>query len=165
MKILAIDPGLYATAVVYSPAFSVTSGMRWHFLDVPTIGDGGLKRPDVRVLRDFIRRYLPDIGFVEFVGAMPRDGKMQLSRFMRATGYLEATVECCDVPMKRITPQRWKKFHGIPVGSDKEASRDLALKLIPEIAQWLTRKKDHGRAEAALLALFATHCMAPIPPL
>ena len=162
MRLIAIDPGLYATAVFYSPGSSFQSGLRWQFLDVPIVEGNGGKRPDVKVLRDWIMRHTPERAFVELVGGMPSDGRGSLSIFMRATGHIEATVDCCDVPMTRVTPQRWKKYHQIPTGSDKEASRKLALELIPEIAGWLTRKMDHGRAEAALIALYGAHCLAPI---
>lgn len=162
MRILAIDPGLFASAAFYNPGSSIKSGLRWQFLDVPLVEPEAGRRPDVRVLRDWIMRLHPDRAFIELVGGMPDDGKGQLSIFMRATGHLEACVDCCDVPMSRITPQRWKKFHEIPQGSDKEVSRQLALDMNPELKTWLTRKKDHGRAEAALLALYGAHCLAPI---
>ena len=95
---------------------------------------------------------------------MPKQGIGSTSVFMRCTGYVEATVLCCDVPMSLITPQRWKKFHNIPTGSDKEASRLLALDLLPELAEQFKLKKHHGRAESALIALYGAHCMAPIDP-
>jgi hypothetical protein len=39
--------------------------------------------------------------------------------------------------------------------ADKSGSVDRAIKLFPESEKYLTRKKDHGRAEAILLAWFA----------
>lgn len=164
MRIMAIDPGLNASAAFYNPGSSSKSGLRWQFIDVPLVDATQGRRPDVRALRDWMMRLHPDRAFMEFVGGMPHDGKASLGIFMRATGHLEACIDCCDVPMTRVTPQRWKKFHQIPTGSDKEISRQFALKLHPELAPWLTRKKDHGRAEAALLALYGAHCMAPISP-
>jgi crossover junction endodeoxyribonuclease RuvC len=46
-----------------------------------------------------------------------------------------------------------KKFHGLR-GGDKEGSRQRALQLFPAAHALLARKKDHGRAEASLIALF-----------
>lgn len=163
MRIIAIDPGLFASAAFYSPGSTIKSGMRWQFLDVPIVSEKD-RRPNVRVLRDWIMKLTPERAYVERVGGMPADGKMQLSIFMRAAGHLEACVDCCDVPMSRITPQVWKTFHKIPTGSGKEFSRQLAMQLCPELKSWLTRKGDHGRAEAALLALYGAHCLAPISP-
>jgi hypothetical protein len=46
-------------------------------------------------------------------------------------------------------------------GGDKEGSRQRALQLFPTAQALLTRKRDHGRADAALIALAAG---APIKP-
>ena len=73
MRVLAIDPGLHAAACMYQPTASLRSGMRWQFLEVPVIP--GRKRPDARVLRDWIMRHGPaDRAFVENVSGMPGDG-------------------------------------------------------------------------------------------
>jgi hypothetical protein len=40
-----------------------------------------------------------------------------------------------------------------PLGGDKETSRQRALQLFPTAHALLARKKDHGRAEAALIAM------------
>jgi crossover junction endodeoxyribonuclease RuvC len=67
-----------------------------------------------------------------------------------------------------IGPARWKNLAGIEGDDrrDKEASRSLAIKLFPDGAHELLRKKDDGRAEALLIALYggfqqATH--VPVP--
>ena len=159
MRLIAIDPGLYASAVFYCPEASIQSGMRWQFFDVPL--RTGEKRIDVKAFRDWIMRFSPDRAYVELVGPMPKQGIGSTSVFMRAAGAIEATVICCDVPYTPIAPQRWKRYHNLPAGSDKEASRQLALNLVPELAPMLARKKDHGRAEAALLALYGAYLMAP----
>jgi crossover junction endodeoxyribonuclease RuvC len=41
---------------------------------------------------------------------------------------------------------------GIPGGADKDASRLMAQQLFPTLVSELKRKKDHGRADAVLLA-------------
>ena len=163
MRVLAIDPGLHAVACMYQPQASLRSGLRWHFLDIPIIPDR--KRLDARALRDWIMRHGPaDRAFVEFVAGMAGDGIRSMNTFMRAAGYIEATVLCCDVPMSLVGPQRWQKFHGMMKSSTKEDSRQLALKLAPELADVLARKMDHNRAEAALIALYGAACLAPIGP-
>lgn len=50
-----------------------------------------------------------------------------------------------------LVPVAWKKKAGL-TGKDKEASRALALSLYPKAD--VTRKKDHDRAEALLMAHF-----------
>jgi hypothetical protein len=54
--------------------------------------------------------------------------------------------------MSIVEPSVWKKFHGLR-GKNKEQSRLRALQLFPPHAL-LARKKDHVRAEAALIGAF-----------
>jgi crossover junction endodeoxyribonuclease RuvC len=51
-----------------------------------------------------------------------------------------------------IEPSTWKKFHDLH-GGDKEPARQRALQLFPNAHAMFARKKDHGRAKAALIAL------------
>lgn len=161
MRILAIDPGLYATAVVYGPQFSADSGMRWNFLDVPVIGEGNTRRPDGKELRRFIQQFAPNVGIIELVGPMPQQGLASTAAFMRSVGILWGVTEACSVELHAIAPQRWKKHFNL-MKTAKEGSRQKALELIPEIAAQLTRKKDHGRAEAALMALYLESKVRPV---
>ena len=57
------------------------------------------------------------------------------------------------VPLTIVEPSAWKKFHSLR-GKDKEGARLRALMLFPTGAEVFARKKDHGRVEAALIALF-----------
>ena len=55
-----------------------------------------------------------------------------------------------------MTPGTWKKAMKVAGGREgKEQCRALALQLFPACAASFARKKDQGRAEAALLALYA----------
>jgi hypothetical protein len=59
----------------------------------------------------------------------------------------------CAVPLEIIEPTAWKRFWKLPP-KDKERSRQRALELFPSAHSLLARKLDHGRAEAALIALY-----------
>jgi crossover junction endodeoxyribonuclease RuvC len=83
---------------------------------------------------------------------MPKQGASSGFKYGRATGALEAVIACCELPLTIIEPTAWKKIHGLR-GGEKEASRQRALQLFPSAHTLLARKKDHGRAEAALIAL------------
>jgi hypothetical protein len=52
------------------------------------------------------------------------------------------------LPPTRVQPQIWKRALGL--GKDKEQARLRAMQLFPQAD--LRRKRDHGRAEAILLA-------------
>lgn len=86
---------------------------------------------------------------VESVHAMPKQGVSSTAKFMRAAGAIEATAELTGYPFVLVTPQKWKKFHGL-IGLPKGASLDLARVWFPTAS--LKRQKDHGRADALLMA-------------
>jgi len=91
--------------------------------------------------------------------ATPKQGASSGFKYGRATGSLETVIACCEIPMTIVEPSVWKKFPQLR-GSDKEASRQRALMLFPAACS-LTRKKDHGRAETALIALAGANHGAP----
>jgi crossover junction endodeoxyribonuclease RuvC len=70
---------------------------------------------------------------------------------MRAAGAIEATAALTRYPTMLVTPQAWKKYHGL-IGSEKAASLELARSMFPEAS--LKRQKDHGRADALLMAVW-----------
>jgi len=83
---------------------------------------------------------------------MPKQNVASTFKYARAVGSLETVVACSDIPYSIIEPAVWKKLHHLP-GKDKEAARQRALQLFPAAHALFARKKDHQRAEAALIAL------------
>lgn len=70
----------------------------------------------------------------------------------RGFGLLEATaVLTPHSKVIKIPPRRWQKWWGIKK-ADKELSRELAIRHFQGYAEQLTRKLDHNRAEALLIA-------------
>jgi Holliday junction resolvasome RuvABC endonuclease subunit len=146
--ILAIDPGLTgALAFIVLPDTS-----RVAVYDMPVVNG----EVNARELRDLIAKFKPDAAIIEQVGPMPRDGVRQAWRFSSA--YTTANVVCfmMGIPTSRVTPATWKKDMKVKGGhAGKEQCRALALRMFPECAASFSRKKDQGRAEAALLAFHA----------
>lgn len=90
-----------------------------------------------------------DVTFViESVHSMPGQGVASTFKFGRAVGAIEAVVALFREPWFIVSPQRWKA--DMKVTSDKSTSLNLARQLWTTAP--LTRKKDHGVAEALLLA-------------
>jgi crossover junction endodeoxyribonuclease RuvC len=121
--------------------------------EIPTITSGKSREVDASGLTAMLRgdAYFPTkaICCVEKVGSMPGQGVASTFNFGRAYGAILGVLGAFGIQRVDVTPQTWKKhFHLI--GTDKEASRGLAVKLFP--AAGLTRKKDHGLAEALLMA-------------
>ena len=63
-------------------------------------------------------------------------------------GALKAIIAILDYKHLIVPANRWKKWAGL-AKKDKNASREKALSLYPNAP--LSRKKDHGRAEALLI--------------
>lgn len=68
-------------------------------------------------------------------------------------GYL-GMLKALRIPYAEVHPMTWKKEFSL-LHQPKDASRERAIQLFPQVAGDLKRKRDHGRAEALLLAEFA----------
>jgi len=155
MKILGVDPGIRGGLAVVL----VNSGNGVRLLDainIPTVGTAAKERVDVIALRKWVLSHQPDHCLIERAQAMLKQGASSGFKYGRAVGALEAVVAGCEIPLTIIEPTAWKKFHGLR-GGDKETSRQRALQLFPAAHALLARKKDHGLAEAALIAMTPAH--------
>lgn len=134
-------------------------------VDIPTIDDDGAFRyVDARALMKLLRAYSPDHVFMEAVHAMPAIpskgggfrrtmGASSAMNFGDARGSIRSTILCFGRHPVPVQPQAWKRAFGLK-GPDKEQSRQRALVRMPQAASFLKRKKDHGRAEALLIAIY-----------
>ena len=148
---LGIDPGIHG-ALAYVTI--TTDGPRVvDAIDIPTIGTKAKERINVHAVQEWILQHGPFRAFVERGQAMPKQGASSGYKFGRAVGAIEATVALCNVPLEIVEPSVWKRALKLK-GKDKEGSRQRALELYPHAQHLLTRKKDHQRAEAMLIAYF-----------
>ena len=151
MKILGVDPGIHGgLAIVHRNG---TAPQLVDAIDIPLTGIGAKERVDVLALRAWIATHQPQHALIERAQAMPKQGASSGFKYGRATGAIEAVIACCRIPTTIIEPSAWKKFHGLR-GGEKESGRQRALQLFLAAHALLTRKKDHGRAEATLIALY-----------
>ena len=90
--------------------------------------------------------------YIERVHAMPGQGVSSMFSMGFGCGIIEAAVMCCGLPLTYVTPQKWKKDLQVP--ADKDGARLRASQLMPQYAHNWSLKKDHGIAEAALIALW-----------
>ena len=155
MKILGVDPGIRGGLAIVL----VNSGNGAQLIDaidIPTVGIAAKERVDAIALRQWVLSHRPDHCLIERAQAMPKQGASSGFKYGRAVGAIEAAIVSCEVPLTIIEPTAWKKFHVLR-GGDKESSRQRALQLFPAAHALLARKKDHGIAEAALLAMTPIH--------
>jgi hypothetical protein len=122
-------------------------------IDVPTVGTGPKERVAVHVLQEWLLRHGPLLAYLERAQAMPKQGASSGFKYGRAVGQIETTVALCNIATEIVEPSMWKKHFRLP-GKDKERARQLALDTWPASHRLFARKKDHGRAESALIALY-----------
>lgn len=147
MRILGVDPGLTGGIALLDMASLNAVAV----YDMPTAH----KTVNSAGLAALIRELRPDVAVVEEVGPQPKDGVVQAFSFGQS--YATARVACLmlDVPVHLVRPQAWKAFYRLRGGSEgKEMGRALALRKFPASAASFAFKRDHNRAEAALLALY-----------
>jgi crossover junction endodeoxyribonuclease RuvC len=151
-RYVGVDPGINGGLA----AVEITGGaapVLVECIDIPVIGTGAKERVDAAAIRKFIDRHQPICALIERAQALPKQGSSSGFKYGRAVGAIEAAIVLCSIPMEIIEPSAWKRYWHLP-GKDKEAARQKALQLFPDAHAALARKRDHGRAEAALIALY-----------
>jgi crossover junction endodeoxyribonuclease RuvC len=125
--------------------------------DMPVLRDGPAGRPSVNapLLAEIVAKSRASKAFVEGVGARPGEGAVGAFSFGRSRGCIEGVLGALSVPITFIAPASWKRTVGIPPGKGgaKDAARGEAIRRWPDKAALFACVKDHGRAEAALIAL------------
>ena len=148
---IGIDPGLYGAIAYYTP---VTGGLE--VFDTPifhvTVNGKRRRRLDKNALNKLLSSGTAMSAALEAVHSMPKQGVSSSFAFGEVFGATEQCLVCKDIPVLLVQPRKWKGFFGL--SSDKEASRLMAIQKFPAHKLLFARKKDDGRAESALLALY-----------
>ena len=158
--ICGIDPGVNGGI-----AFLNVDGNSLWSDDLPVVQKipGGKKWLDGAALGAMMQNFNPDACVLEQVSSRPCQGLSSTFRFGMAYGICVGVVEALQIPIWLITPGKWKIEVGLsaPPGYltksqqasyRKSAAIDLAKELFPAAVEDFARKRDHNRAEAALLA-------------
>jgi hypothetical protein len=158
MIILGCDPGLDGAIAVYR---KVSDGWTIQTHDMPTLKVKA--RSNRRVMDDYelarlvdviCRDGAPNVAVVEHVGPGQQKGTVASFQLGANFGVLRGVLAGAFIPIHMVQPGVWKRQIGIAAGADKDASRLAASRLLPTYSGQWSRVKDHGRAEAALLALY-----------
>lgn len=103
-------------------------------------------------LADKLRIMNPDLACVEMVHAMPGQGVTSMFNFGVSFGVTKGVILALGIPLTFARPSVWKRHFSI--SAEKEEARELALRTWPSRSELFARKKDAGRAEAALIAKY-----------
>lgn len=151
-RVLGVDPGAQG-------AFALLVADRPHdivFCDMPlvTFRRNSRTRNEISeaAITEIISRLKPDVAWIENVAARPGQGVTSMFRFGLGLGLVRGVLAGLYVPRFDVTPVEWKR--AFRLGPDKQEARALALSWFPRQADQLSRVKDEGRAEAALIAVF-----------
>lgn len=151
MIVAGIDPGKTGALVILFPDGSTTAHR------VPLMKLRGKERP---AWTDWLATWLlalemasPDLIVIEEVGARPGQGVTSMFNFGQSLGFVRAITASIGCRVETVTPAVWKGKLGL-LKSDKNASRETARRILPSVSSEITRVKDDGVAEAALLAYY-----------
>lgn len=153
MKIMAVDPGSTGAIAVLD-----TDDMSVIIIDMPTTkikrGPRTVNQVDAVALSNALRPHADaEFAAVERVASMRGQGVVSVFSFGRAAGVVEGVLAALGIPFSLIPPQTWTKSMRLFGG--KDGSRSRAQELFPDQAHLFSRKKDDGRADAALIACYA----------
>jgi crossover junction endodeoxyribonuclease RuvC len=157
MIVFGVDPGL--SGAVCALHYRGTAGPPTLFVvDMPVVEvvrNGKTKREvSAAQLADVFANFKATdadcVAYVERVGAMPGQGVSSVFSFGRSAGIVEGVLAALKIPVTIVTPQRWQKTMAVRDG--KDGARLRAAELWPGDAHVFARKKDDGRADAALIA-------------
>lgn len=153
MFYLGIDPGISGALAVLDDDAKIVD-----IYDTPTLevitGKSKKKRVNPQSIVAELRLFKdkPIMGIVEQVNAMPNQGVTSMFSFGRSLGVIEGVLAGCLIPYVYVSPVVWKRK--MQINASKDGSRELAMRTWPAHSTLFARKKDDGRAEAALLALY-----------
>jgi hypothetical protein len=145
-----IDPGLSGAIAFYFPV----APDRVAAEDMPVVAG----EVDCATLARRIVQMGPAVAIVERVGAMPGQGVSSTFKFGASYGAVRGVLAALQIQTHVVSPAVWKRYFRLD--SDKEKSRALALRTFSKTPQHFARKRDHNRAEAALLSLYGA-CLDP----
>lgn len=148
-RVLGIDPGIEGGwAILEDDGSLVSAGA------LPVAGAGAQRMVSAALFRTVIEQYRPARAIVELVSAMPKQGVSSSFKFGRSVGVVEGVIGGANIPIQWVSAAKWKR--AMNLSTDKEQSRQRAIQEWPHAAGLhFSRKKDHGPAEAALIALYS----------
>lgn len=154
MILIGIDLGLGGAVAVFD------DGEPFGLHDMPVLDVGAGKKTkreyNLAELSNLLKKHTDGekrvLAILEKVHAMPGQGVSSMFKFGFGAGAVEGVLAALQIPYEKVAPVRWKKVMMGDMGKDKDAARQRAIQLFPDMSQQMSRKKDHGRAEALLLA-------------
>tara|TARA_B100000683_G_scaffold225536_1_gene224146 strand:- start:3110 stop:3589 length:480 start_codon:yes stop_codon:yes gene_type:complete len=150
--VIGIDPGINGAIARYnsSETSAATQLIIW---DMPILEVNKKKTISPYLVANILKEAAAPV-YIEKVAAMPGQGVTSMFNFGKGFGVILGAAAGLGLQTTQVTPQTWMK--ALKCQRGKDANRERACELFPQYADMFTRKKDDGRADAALLAYYAT---------
>lgn len=150
MRVLGVDPGLTGAIGIIDS----TTGNAAVF-DAPTTETIKAGKRRTVYLPEIMLSLLLDLGPINFAviehqQPMGIEGVTSACSIGYGYGLWIMALASLGISREIVRPADWKRQ--MLLGRDKNDARCRAMELFPFLASSLSRKKDHGRAEALLLA-------------
>jgi crossover junction endodeoxyribonuclease RuvC len=152
MMILGVDPGLGGALAFLDPDrpdIVETVDIPVHML---VRGAKKKRELDIAGLIGILATRSIAHAFVEQVSSMPGQGVSGVFAFGKCYGAVLGVIAARSIPVSLVAPVKWKKAMG--VGKSKDGCRARASQLLPRCADQWKLRRDDGRSEAALLAVY-----------
>jgi len=148
--VLGIDPGLTGAFAIFSEWSNSVK-----VLDMPLKKNGKKKIVDGVAIAKALRPYVGQLKYavIEDVHSMPADGAVSAFSFGFGTGVVTGVLQALGIKIIKVKPAVWKA--GMGLSRVKNDSLVMARELFPDHKDFFKFKKHDGRAEAALMAVFA----------
>jgi crossover junction endodeoxyribonuclease RuvC len=146
--ILGIDPGASGALVLLN-----VDGTPIEWMRMPTMIVGRSTRVNAAALARFLDDYHIKTAYLENVHSMPKQGVASSFNFGHACGVIEGVLGALVIPVRLVTPQKWKRAAGL-IGADKDASRVKAIQVWPFWSELDKIGEGQAYADAALIARF-----------
>ncbi|XP_030458526.1 Holliday junction resolvase MOC1, chloroplastic-like [Syzygium oleosum] len=157
--VIGIDPDLSGALALLKPDESGFSAQVFDCPAVPVlVGKRTRRRLDPKSIVQLLRSLDAPIGtkaYIEQSIPFPNDGKQGWWSGGFGYGLWIGTLVSSGFSVVPVASSLWKNvFELSGSGSTKDDSRRVASSLFPSLDDQLKRKKDHGRAEALLIAAY-----------
>jgi len=144
-----VDPGRAGAFAFWDPG---TGTLLTHDMPTLRVRRGKTVRTivDEHSIVRLLRAYRITHAYVESPHAMPKQGIASAFMFGVSLGILRGIFAALEIPFTMLDPAGWMKQAGIT--HDPDGARRRAMQIFPRHSHLFSRRKDDGRADAALLA-------------
>ena len=146
MSVWGIDVGLNGAIALFD---MIEGHLEVH--DMPVMEINKKRQVNPQLLTNILEQHNAPV-FIEQVGARPGQGVSSMFNFGKSYGICLGVSAGLKLPTTTITPLVWQK--ALKVEKGKDGNRLRATQIFPNFSSLFARKKDDGRADAALLAYY-----------